>query len=365
MSRIKTLILLLAIAAQVPRASATVTYVVGNCKRTLPSFTTINGALAATPSPNVVQVCPGTYNEQVVITHPVILDGISNGTSSGATIAVPSGGLVVNATDSYGDSMAAQMLVENVSGEVNLSNLTVDGTGNNVTGLAFAVGVFYQNSPGTVNHLTTQNQNGNVNGVGIWLDGGSANPSVTVENSNVQGFDNTGIIAQTNSTASELTAAINGNDLASSVSLADFTTGIVIGQGGTISVSGNLIAPGLGNGISAIEGSVSKNTVLGVLFRGILTEFASVTSNTIFNTTSDSGGTPNSLFVYSSTAPVTGNTITESATFNAIDFHCIAGNNVHSNTINGAGGGLINVPASAVTVNTYYSVGTVRSGGCP
>jgi hypothetical protein len=362
MSRIRSLLLVLALAAQVPLASATVTYVVGTCQKTL--YTSIQAALDATPSPNLVKICPGTYNEQIVITKPVTLEGISNGTSSGATIAVPSGGLVANATDSYGSSVAAQVLVSNVSGEVNLSNLTVDGTGNN-SPAAFVVGVFYQNSPGTVNHLTAQNQNGSLNGMGVFLEGGSANPSVTVENSNVQGFDNAGIVAETNSTTSELTAAIDGNYLASSANLAYFADGIAIGLGGTISASGNLIAPGLGTGIYSFEGSVSKNTVLGVEFYGILTEFASVTSNTIFNTTSALTGAPNSLFVGSSTAPVTGNTIVQSAVFNAIDFDCVAGNNVHSNTIMGAGGGLINVPTSAVTANTYYNVGTIRSGGCP
>jgi len=363
MSRIRSLLLVLALAAQVPLASATVTYVVGTCQKTL--YTSIQAALDATPSPNLIKVCPGTYNEQIVITKPVTLEGISNGTSSGATIAVPSGGLVANATDSYGSSVAAQVLVSNVSGEVNLSNLTVDGTGNNGPA-AFVVGVFYQNSPGTVNHLTVQNQTTpGDSGVGVWLDGGSANPSVTVENSNVQGFNNAGIIAQTNSTTSELTAAIDGNYLASSASLANFANGIAIGLGGTISASGNLIAPGLGTGIYSFEGSVSKNTVLGMEFYGILTEFASVTSNTIFNTTSALTGAPKSLFIGSSTAPVTGNTIVQSAVFNAIDFNCVAGNNVHSNTIMGAGRGLINVPTSAVTANTYYNVGTIRSGGCP
>lgn len=364
MSRIKTLMFLLAMAAQVSLASATVTRAVGACQPKLISFTTITLALAATPSPNVVKVCPGTYNEQVVITKPVILEGISDGISSGATIAVPPGGLVANATDSFGGSIAAQVLVENVSGEVNLSGLTVDGTGNNVTSATFVVGVFYKNSPGTVNHVTAQNQNGNngyLAGVGIWLDGGSANPSVTVENSNVQGFDNTGIIAQTNSTVSELTAAIDGNDIGTSST--SFGTGISIGMGGTISASGNLIV-GPVNGIVSIEGSVSKNTVVGAVFHGIFTEFASVTSNTIFSPNAD-GLTADGIFVDSSTAAVTGNTITESSAFNGVDFNCIAGNNVHSNTIMGAGGGLINVPTSAVTANTYYSVGTISSGGCP
>jgi hypothetical protein len=63
MSRIKSLLFVLALAAQVPLASATVTYVVGTCKNT--PFKTITSALQATPPPNVVEVCPGFYFETI------------------------------------------------------------------------------------------------------------------------------------------------------------------------------------------------------------------------------------------------------------------------------------------------------------
>jgi len=53
-------------------SASTITYAVGNCRPNLASFSTISAALSAIPSPNVVEVCPGTYNEQVQITHPVI-----------------------------------------------------------------------------------------------------------------------------------------------------------------------------------------------------------------------------------------------------------------------------------------------------
>jgi hypothetical protein len=57
MSRIKSLLFLLAPAAQVPLASATVTHQVGGFLPKLPGSTTIMGALNATPSLNVVEVC--------------------------------------------------------------------------------------------------------------------------------------------------------------------------------------------------------------------------------------------------------------------------------------------------------------------
>lgn len=198
MSRIKSLLFLLVLAAQVPLASAAVTYAVGSCKPGLSSFPTIMRALEAIPAPNVVQVCPGTYAEQVVITNPVTLEGISaSNSATGPTITAPTGGLVANAADDFGAALAVQIWIENAPGEVNLTNLTVDGINNNVGNEApYNVGVFYQNSPGTANRLFVVNQSGNLRGYGIWLEGGSANPSVTVENSLVANFDWVGIYAK-------------------------------------------------------------------------------------------------------------------------------------------------------------------------
>ncbi len=210
MSRIKSLLFLLVLAAQVPLASATVTYVVGTCKNSNNPITSITQALQTTPPPNVVEVCPGTYNEQVVITFPVIVEGISAGNLDQATIKVPSAGLVTVADD-LGDSLAPQVLVSNPGGEVNLSNLTVDGSNNTVAFPNFMVGIFYLNAAGTLNHLTVQNQTApGDRSVGVWLAGGPANPSVAVENNNLQNFEYYGINVETNSSTSELTATIQG-----------------------------------------------------------------------------------------------------------------------------------------------------------
>src|ERR1700691_4375735 len=152
MSRIKSLLFLLGVAAQVPLASgANITHVVGNCKG-FPGLPTISAALTTTPPPTVVEVCPGTYPEQIQITTPVTLEGITANNSTQAIITVPPGGLVVNTTDGFGDSLAVQIWVDNVSAKVDLTNLIVDGTGNGISGSNGAVGVLYQNSSGTMNH---------------------------------------------------------------------------------------------------------------------------------------------------------------------------------------------------------------------
>lgn len=354
MVRIKSILVLLALVAQ---ASATVTYVVGTCKNT--PYTTITSALEATPAPNVVEVCPGTYAEQLVIEIPVTLEGISDGTATGATITVPSGGLSRGVVDSFGNTVFPQIAVGVSGGEVNLSNLTIDGTNNDIAQPDYVAGVFYVNTAGTMSHLTIQYQSSAHNGVGVWLEGGSAKPTVTLENSNLQGFDDTGILAETDSKSSELTVTIQGNFLTGSLSI------MQIGQGATASVSGNLMSGSL-FGISVAKGSVSGNTIVGGALRGISTTGASVISNRIY----DSGNgqsTSAAIWVGSSVAAVTGNTITQGGTLgNAIDFDCTAGKNVRSNTIVGAPNALINVPSGVLATETYYNVGTISSASaCP
>jgi hypothetical protein len=169
MSRIKSLLFVLALATQVPLASATVTYQVGGCLPKLTSFTTIMGAVGATPRPNVVKICPGNYPEQVVIGFPVTLEGVSSGNSDQVVITVPANGLGLF-NDGLGDFLDVQVGVFQTQGEVNITNLTVDGTGNTVASPNFMVGVLYFNATGTVNHLNIVNQNGNGLGGGV-VDG--------------------------------------------------------------------------------------------------------------------------------------------------------------------------------------------------
>ena len=356
MFHIKSLLLLVTLAVQVPLASSTVTYVVGLCEPK--HFTTIQDALNASPSPNVIKICPGTYNEQIVIGYSVTLEGISSGNSVAATIAPPSGGLVVNATNDLGRPVAAQVFVQS-SGQVNLTNLIVEGHGNEVTATNVdVVGVFYLGSPGILNHVTIQDQNGNGNGVGIWLQGGIPVPYVTVENSYIEEFDNAGIVAETNSSLSELSATITGNYV--DAMFTSHSNGIDLVSGLTASVSGNVIT-GAFEGIAADGGhsSISKNTIDSVgVGIDIETDGVSVTSNTIYNIL---GGYGIGIVANSAVAPVTGNTVAQSPI--GIYLECVAGANVHSNTVLDTVLGLLGV-SGAVGANSYYNVGTINDGGC-
>jgi len=340
--------------------SATTTYAVGTCRPGLHSFPTISDALAATPSANVIVVCPGTYNEQVQITQAVTLAGVSDGTSAQAIIAPPASGLVTNATSDFGSQVAAQLWVNNAPGPVNISDLTVDASGNGVSsGVIEVAGIFYQNSSGTVNRVATRNQSGNNGGVGIWAEGGSANPLVTIENNSVHDYDFLGIFVETVSATPELTAVIKGNEVTTSQNA---QTGIVIDAGSASTVTSNVIVnPGRFAGImtapSGSVGSISANTVANGN-EGIVAaaDGISVTSNKI------SGMATKGIVVETLRAAIQSNTIAKSTI--GIDFQCNANPNVHSNIITDAGTGLNFVPAAIGPRDTFFNVGTIRTGGC-
>jgi pectin methylesterase-like acyl-CoA thioesterase len=68
------------------------TVAVGTCLKSLPSFSTIQDAVNTVPSLGTVKVCPGNYPEQVIISKPLTLTGISSGTSDMPAVIAPAGG---------------------------------------------------------------------------------------------------------------------------------------------------------------------------------------------------------------------------------------------------------------------------------
>ena len=152
-----------AFGAQELRAT-TLTYIVGTCKAGT-QFTTIQSALNKTPLANVIEVCPGTYPEQLTIINAVTLEGIMSGNSSAIRITPPAAGLATNGTINNGEPAAIHVFVKNATGAVNLTNLIVDSTNNKVPVDVFLVGVLYQHSPGTVNHVIATHQQ--ANGIGF------------------------------------------------------------------------------------------------------------------------------------------------------------------------------------------------------
>lgn len=338
------------------------TFVVGTCRPSLPSYTTISAAVAAVPAGSTVVVCPGTYPEQVTIATPLTLEGVSSANSDQAIVAVPGGGLVANVTDIFSRSYAAQVLVNTGgTGAVNIINITVDGTGNGLGGSAFLAGIFYESgSSGVVNHVTTRNQIDSGSGVGILAENGSStSESVTIENCSVHDFDFVGIFSENNQPTPTLTAIIKANHVNTTVTTS-FLVGIAMASAG--SATGNVVTgPGQIGSDQGLEGVTysapvfSGNTVTNWGMGATDFNGATYTSNSVSN----SG---NGFFLVVPGATVKSNTITQNPV--GIEFSCNSAS-VSNNAISDTPVGLNDVRGSFSMANTFFNVGTVRNAdGC-
>lgn len=237
-----------------------------SCKPTVPSYSTISEAVSSVPKGSTVYVCPGTYAEQVVITKSLTLTGLAgNGTtgtaasgSNNPVIVSPAAGVVVNTNDLYGypsgEPTAAQILVQTPSTAlgtpivVNINNIAVDGSNNGISGCGTdLVGIYYQNSNGTVNHVTARYQElgpayfGCQDGLAIYAQSGygsGGTATVTIEDSMVHDYDKNGITADGSGTV----ATISSN--------------YIVGIGATTLIGQNGIQMSFG-----ARGKITANTV--------------------------------------------------------------------------------------------------------
>lgn len=141
---------------------------VGTCRPDQISYPTISAAIAAAPAWGVVDVCPGTYAEQLEIDKPLTLRGV-HGTP---TIVAPSTGL--NELPA-GSGFFPQVLADNAR-EVRLLHLAIDGSDAlfNIGGVVLGVeaycpeggvirnftGVYFVNTSGILEDLNVSNQFG-------------------------------------------------------------------------------------------------------------------------------------------------------------------------------------------------------------
>jgi hypothetical protein len=329
---------------------------VGTCLPGVKSYSNITAAVGAVTAGSTIKVCPGKYPEQVNIFTPLTLEGVSSGNSDRAVLTVPCSTCLSSNIDSiFGDPVVAQVLAD-AGGTVNISNITVDGTGNNQNNLVDVVGIFYASgTSGTVNGVTTRFQSGNFRGYGIWVENGNSTlDSVTIENSDVHDVDNTGIFVGSNQNPPTLTDTIKGNMIESFNGLTDKAAGSVVNN-----IIAGTIAGSTGFGIDVgyvASNAVLSNTITNMDFGIVVRQSgATVRFNTIFNSFNDG-------IVFNSKATVESNTIM--GAFTGIDFVCHTGNIVSGNTISDALFGIGLVPSGQIVTNTYHNVDTIRSGGC-
>lgn len=114
------------------------TVVVGSCKPTLPNYPTLTAAVAGAPDGATIQVCPGSYAEQVVINKNLTINGIASGNSGLPTVVSPVSGLVQNAT-TYNvgsgflqNANVAVQIIVSPGRTVSFTDITLDATNNNL-----------------------------------------------------------------------------------------------------------------------------------------------------------------------------------------------------------------------------------------
>jgi len=363
MRHFRLLFLFIIGALLVPHSIMAATFTVGTCAS--PSYPTISAAVAAATAGSIVKVCPGTYPEQVVISTSLTLEGITSGNASRAVITVPGSGFPMTVTstipDFAGKTVTPQVLVT-VPG-VNISNITVDGTGASVSTNVFA-GIMYESgSSGIVKGVSTRNQISTGSyGAGIWAENGNPSAeSVTIENSSVHDMGDYGIILGSSQNPPSLTVTILKNDVASSF-------GGIGNNGANAIITSNLVTLVTGGsyGIvmdgyrSSTTGSITSNTVsnanIAAIYDSAQTSI-SIKSNLLWNSANVGIG------INAVNATIELNTITKASV--GIEFSCSKGpNTVKSNTISDVTTGLDQVPLSVVSANTYDNVDILRTSTC-
>lgn len=183
---------------------------VGNNSSICPvvNFTTIQSAVNAAMPGDTVNVCPGTYTEQVTIEKNLTLRGIQVG--SNKLIIVRPNGVVAN--DGSGSSginraRAAIILVRRASNQtvnpnVTVQNIIVDGINNAINGCApDFYGIFYRNASGSIlqNSIKNIQLSGNLFGcqtgeaIRAFADAGNGGYNLFIQENVIDNFQKTGI----------------------------------------------------------------------------------------------------------------------------------------------------------------------------
>jgi hypothetical protein len=189
-------------------------------------------------SGDTILICPGTYDEQVVVTKSQLT---IRGAGAGATVVRPTT-VVANATNFFGNPVAAILLVNGAT-DVIVASLTIDGSvadsGASIAPpcslLPFYAGVFFQNSTGTVDTArVTGIQSGTACAFAIRAETGD----IFVKTSLMDNYGTTGIACAFANTRCTLTDnAIRGRGAVGD----ELQIGIQIRSGAAGKISGNVI----------------------------------------------------------------------------------------------------------------------------
>ncbi len=339
---------------------ATTKVVVGpsTCIPAYPHYSDIQTAVSSVPLNTIVMVCPGSYAQQITISQPLTLEGVTDGTGNAAVISVPAAGLVQNGTSNNFGPVAVQVLVQNTVG-VTIKNLVVDGNGGNCPAGSdrnVGIGVF---DVGTANDGTAAARVDSVvirNDATCFGDAILADTSfITINNCEIHDVNQTAIDAY----AGKYTITNNSIQRAHAYGIV-----LVNDAAGTL-VSGNNVSDGSTGILSEGPNSatITKNNVLNNTYVGIWTSFAYhqiVTWNVVSNSWWPmviEGGLSNT---------VQNNTVNDALYDGILDYFSLGGNNISKNSVNEAQFGIFaDNTASGDTLvpnNFYDTVITIDPG---
>jgi hypothetical protein len=321
-------------AALVPSAFSG-TYYVGKCH--IHSYNSISAAVndPTVAAGSVIYICPGQYQEQIIITKPLTLQGMSQSNAAGALITDPLG-LQSTTSAITGSALVPRIWVQ--ASPVNLVNLKIIPQFSN---LGYDVGILYSSdATGAMNHVAVsavQNPSTPA-GIGVWIENADTNTGDSVNiTSSVFEANLAPLVAISVPYPVGFAPYLSVNISSTQIHAADGAPAVQLARlGGTISGNTILNSPGAGapgNGIvdNAPDLLITGNTIL---FSNIGIQMQTPGAN------------------------LTSNKIT---TFGVgIDFGCYA-NTVTGNTITGANPALNNVPATFSGKNTF--VNTFRDIG--
>jgi hypothetical protein len=345
------------------------------------SYDSLTDAVQGAPTGSTIQVCPGVYAEQVVITKSLTLKGIISGNGGYPVIVPPAGGLVTKAFAltvpnglsffGGGSALAAQVFVQ--SGlEVTIMDIAVDGKNANVPPCNPAViGILAQDSSLTLTRVAMKNQLQTSPavcfGAAVLAQNDNGSPTqITIHNSTFyntsQGYEADG--ASVTSTLTNNSFAGNPATNANAISI----------EGGMSTIQGNTIndydyppdttdvnSSAFGIYFYCVPGgSAVNNTITGtqvgiLAANGCTTTAVSMTNNNIYGAKLvgiDAGGT---------NGVVQGNDIRSSLTAIRLPGGA-AGNTIQNNLIVDACTAFGSNPAAGVNTILNNTISNVRSG---
>ena len=340
-------------------------------------FRKIQAAVDRAAPGDVIQVCPGTYNEQVQIAKPLTLVGIERNGKNAAVIQ-PSN-VVIN-TDIFGEPLAAMIWVHDTS-NVTIQNITIDGINNGLVcddTVPTMDGIFYKNASGTIASVTIKNILSTeacafADALDVLSTGGAVR-QVTVSDSSLHDYDVAGIFETGNGVSvSAIRDVITGRGPTAFGQFGiqfDGSTGLIEENIITNHVtadlspsSSGLISAGIGvlevTGNTRIVRNIVGNSNVGMFvgaFPDLDSNGVTVVDNTVFNSDVFSG-----ILMKGNDNLVKDNTITNSGLTDA-GFHDRAGvfaqgtnNRIQDNTINEAFNGLLVSTGNNLSGNHFFN----------